>query len=87
MATVHVPPLMRDLTRGQARVIVPERTLGQVINALEKEYPGIKERLCVEGQLKSKITASVDGRIAQLGMEQPVGEHSEIRFLLVLAGG
>ncbi len=87
MATVHIPSLMRDLTHGQAQVAAPGRTVRQVIDALEELYPGTKGRLCVAGRLKAEVMVSVDGRAARLGLAQPVGEQSEIRFLPVVSGG
>ncbi len=87
MATVHIPSLMRDLTAGQAAVVVPGRTVRQVIDALDQAYPGIKARLCQGDQLDPTIAASIDGRLARLGLLQPVREQSEVRFLSVAGGG
>ena len=87
MAIVQIPSLMRDLTAGQVQVTLPGRTLRQVLDALEEAYPGIRDRLCEAGQLKPEVMVSVDGRVARLGLAQPVGEQSEVRFLSVVSGG
>ena len=87
MSTVWIPSLMRDLTGGQARVSVPGKTVGDVIAALDAVCPGIKDRLCKGDRLDPAITVSVDGRVTQLGLLEPVGEQSEVIFLPAVAGG
>ncbi len=87
MAVVHIPSLMRDLTGGQAEVSAPGRTVGQVIESLEAQYPGVRERLCEGGRISPQLSVSVDGRLARLGLAQPVRETSEILFLPLVGGG
>jgi molybdopterin converting factor small subunit len=87
MATVWVPSLMRDLTGGRETVEVAGATLGEAIAALEGAYPGVAERLCQGERIVPSITAHVDGRIALLGLLEPIGEQSEIQFLPTVAGG
>ena len=87
MATVLIPSLLRPLTAGQARVSAPGKSVGQIIEALEAVYPGLKDRLCQGDQLKPAIAVSVDGRLTRLGLLAPVQDESEIHFLLAIAGG
>ncbi len=87
MPTVWIPPLIRDLTGGQAQVRVPGKTVRDVIAALDAVYPGIKDRLCKGKRLDPAIVVSVDGRITQLGLLEPVGEQSEVNFLPAVHGG
>ena len=87
MAQVWIPALMRDLTGGRQMVEVSGQTVGAVIEALEHAYPGIEARLCEGGRIRPVIAAYVDGRVAQLGLREPVTLNSEIQFLPVLSGG
>ena len=87
MAVVWIPSLMRDLTGGRTQVSAPGRTVGQVIAALDEVHPGIKDRLCEGNRLDPAVTVSVDGRIARLGLLEPVEAQSEILFLPAVAGG
>lgn len=87
MAVVWVPSLLRDLTAGQAQVRLPGRTVGEVIEALERAHPGVRERLCEGEQLSPLLAVSVDGRRGSLGLLEPVGEESEIHFLPAVSGG
>jgi sulfur-carrier protein len=87
MATVVVPYLMRDLTGGQVTVEAPGRTVRAVIDALNERYPGVRARLCDGDALAAVLTVAVDGKLSRLGLMQPVGEASEIRFLPAIEGG
>lgn len=87
MARLHIPPLMRDLTDGQAQVEVPGRTVGEVIAALDAAYPGARARLCEGDALLPTLALWVDGRTARRGLAQPVQATSEIRFLPHIEGG
>lgn len=87
MATVWIPSLMRDLTAGKAEVVVQGRTLEAVIDALERAHPGVKGRLLRGKTLDPAISAFVDGRVALLGLHEPVAEQSEVQFIPAIAGG
>jgi molybdopterin synthase sulfur carrier subunit len=87
MATVWIPSLLRDLTHGQETAGVQGANVGEVIDALEHLYPGIRERLCDGDQLHPGIAVAVDTQIGRLGLMQPVGEQSEIHFLPAVSGG
>jgi molybdopterin synthase sulfur carrier subunit len=87
MATVWIPSLMRDLTAGRAEVVVEGRTLGAVIDALEQAHPGVKERLLQGDRLDPALHAIVDGRIALLGLREPVAQDGEVRIIPAIAGG
>lgn len=87
MATVFVPALMRKLTDDKATLEVPGVTVREVINNLETEYPGIKDRLVDKFKIKSSISVAVDGEISPMGILAKVGEQSEVHFLPAIGGG
>jgi sulfur-carrier protein len=87
MATLHIPPLLRDLVGGQERASVPGGTVAEALDALEAAYPGIKARLLEEEHLMPGMLVTVDGKRARRGLGEPVGEQSQVRFLLAVAGG
>ncbi|MFN2130985.1 MAG: MoaD/ThiS family protein [Anaerolineae bacterium] len=86
MARVWIPSLMRDLTGGRDVIAVEGKTVGALIDALERRYPGVRSRLCREGKLDPGLSAHVDGRTAR-GLHEPVTEESEVQFLPAIAGG
>jgi molybdopterin converting factor small subunit len=87
MAVVWVPSLLRDLTGGQETLAVAGTTVRQVLDDLERQFPGIKSRLCEGEALRSGVAVAVDGQVARLGLLQPVGPNSEVHFLPAIAGG
>ena len=87
MATVFIPSLMRKITDGRGKVEVPGSTVRQIVDNLDKDYPGMKERLVDENRIKGSISVAVDGEIVTLGMLERVGEDSEVHFLPAIGGG
>lgn len=87
MATVFIPPLLRDVTGGEARVQVTGATLRQVINSLEEQHPGVKARLMDGDRINPALGVVVDGVNARMGLITPVKAESEIHFLPAISGG
>ena len=63
MATVFIPSLMQNLTGGQSRVEVEGSTVRQIVESLEKAYPGMKERLVDKHKIKPNISVAIDGEV------------------------
>lgn len=89
MAIVFVPTPLRRLTDGQARVEVAGRNVREVLDNLELTYPGFKERLFEDGELKRFINLFVDGQEirTQAGLDTAVREDSEVSIIPAMAGG
>jgi sulfur-carrier protein len=87
MATVWIPPLMRDLTAGQQHVDVPGTKVRELIDALDRLHPGLAGRLTEDGELRRGITVTVDGVVSRQGLRTPVREDSEVHFLPPIGGG
>ena len=89
MAEVWIPPRMQSITGGQERVQVPGSTVRQLVNNLEKEFPGIKEVLYDEEEddIMPGLAVIVDGEASQLGLLEKVSESSEVHFLPAIGGG
>jgi molybdopterin synthase sulfur carrier subunit len=87
MATVYIPSLMQKLSDGKSKVEIEGASVRQIVNNLEAQYPGFKERLVDDGRIKGNISVAVDGEITPLGMLEKVAENSEVHFLPALGGG
>ena len=90
MATVRIPTPLRKLTSGQETVNVPAHTIGELINALESQHPGLRERLLDEkGQVRRFVNIFVgeeDIRFLQK-LDTPLGEKAEVSIVPAIAGG
>ncbi len=87
MAIVFIPAPHRDLTGGLAEIAVVGSTIGEVIDALELRFAGIKSRLCRGDGLAPGLQVSIDGVMTRRGLRAPVRPDSEVHFLPVIGGG
>lgn len=92
--TVRIPTPLRKLTKEQDTVTVdpPEAdgTLAQLIDALEQQYPGLKERLCDEtGELRRFVNVYVNGDDVRFlsGLQTAVEAGAEVSIVPAVAGG
>jgi molybdopterin synthase sulfur carrier subunit len=87
---VRIPTPLRQLTGGQRVVEVEGRTLAEVIDALERRFPGIKERLIDgDGRLHRFVNVFVNEQDARLldGLETVLPEVAEVSIIPAMAGG
>ena len=87
MATVYIPALMQSLTDGVSKVEVSGSSVRQIIDNLDRSYPGMKQRLMEDYSIRSGISVVVDGEVSPLGVLEKVGEDSEVHFLPAIGGG
>jgi sulfur-carrier protein len=87
LPVVGIPSLLRSLTGGEKSVSVQGETVRQVIENLEKRYPGLQERLCDGEQLRPGIAVIVDGHTSTLKLRERVQASSEIHFVISISGG
>jgi sulfur-carrier protein len=87
---VRIPTPLRRLTGGQGEVTAEGRTVQEVLEALERQFPGVKERLYDEtGQLRRFVNIYVndeDIRFAQ-GVETGLKKGDELSIVPAIAGG
>ncbi|WP_425615734.1 MoaD/ThiS family protein [Anatilimnocola sp. NA78] len=87
MPTVFIPAQLRGLTNGQAQVEVAAETVAEAIKRLEEQFPGIRERLCLAGELLPGLQVSIDHRFTRQGLSAALQPNSEVHFLPVIGGG
>jgi hypothetical protein len=61
MAVVFIPTMLQPLTGGVSQVRVVGRTIRTIINHLEERFPGIKDRLLQEDDLRPDVAIAIDG--------------------------
>ena len=87
MAEVWIPTQMQFFTGQKRHVEIPGETIAQIIDNLDKKYPGLKTHLTYNAEIMPGLAVIVNGEDTHLGMLQPVQDNSEIHFLPSLAGG
>ena len=88
--TVRIPSPLQKLTKNQDEVKAEGANIKEVIDDLEKNYPGIKTRLCDEtGNVRKFINIYVneeDVRFLQRD-NTPVKSGDEVSIVPAIAGG
>ncbi|HET7854402.1 MAG TPA: molybdopterin-synthase adenylyltransferase MoeB [Candidatus Methylomirabilis sp.] len=87
---VYIPTPFRALTRNQATVEAEGKTIVRLVEALESEYPGIRERVLDErGEIHRHINIYVnDIAVEDLGGKEAVlADGDEIALIPAIAGG
>jgi sulfur-carrier protein len=87
LPVVGIPSLLRELTNGQRSLQVEGDTVRDVIDNLDRLYPGIKDRLCDRDRLRPSIAVVVDGHPSTLKLRHRVDESSEVHFVISISGG
>jgi molybdopterin converting factor small subunit len=87
MADLHLPttlpPLFVGLTR---RVEIDAATVGEAIERLEEQWPGLRDRLCEPGPvLRRHINVYVDRERA--GLDTPLEARSRVDVIAAISGG
>jgi molybdopterin synthase sulfur carrier subunit len=89
-AKVRIPAPLRKITKDQAVVEAEGATIEELIAALEKTYPGLRERLCDEtGAIRRFINVFVNGEDIRFkqGAKTSVAAGAEVSIVPAIAGG
>lgn len=86
---VRIPTILRTYTGGEKSVDAAGGTLGAVIDDLEGNHPGIKERLIDSGDLRRFINIYVNDEDVRFigGLEAELKDGDQIVVLPAVAGG
>ena len=71
MPAVFIPTMLQPLSGGVKQVEIEARNVRQIVDELERLYPGMKDRLVEDGRLRPNVSVAVDGEVARHG---PPGE-------------
>jgi len=89
--SIRIPTPLRKLTNEQDVIVANESgTLGQLIDALERDFPGLKERLCDErGELRRFVNVYVNGEDVRFmaGLQTAIASGAEVSIVPAVAGG
>ena len=88
--TVRIPTPLRRMTGGADKVELDVADLSQMIDTLESDYPGFKERLLdEEGELRYFVNIYVNGEDIRFdqGLRTSIKSGDEISIVPAVAGG
>jgi len=88
--TVRIPTALRRVTQGQGEVQVEAKTIGELIEVLEREFPGIKERLVEDnGEIRKFVNFFVNDEDIRFlkGKETELKDGDIVAIIPAIAGG
>ena len=87
---VRIPTPLRPHTGGVGEVNAEGKDVGEVVDDLERQFPGLRDRLCDEtGDFRKFINVYVnqeDVRFLQ-GLESALKDGDEVSIVPAIAGG
>jgi molybdopterin synthase sulfur carrier subunit len=88
--SVRIPTPLRKVSGGASEVKVDAATVREMIEDLERQYPGMRERLCDDtGAVRRFVNVFVgdeDIRFMQ-GVETRLEEGTQVSIIPAVAGG
>ncbi|CAG1066207.1 Sulfur carrier protein CysO [uncultured bacterium] len=87
---VRIPTPLRKLTNGSDEVSATGRNVGEIIEDLEKAYPGLKERICEgDGKLRRFVNIYLNDEDIRFknNLETELKENDELSIIPAIAGG
>ncbi|MHB8375589.1 MAG: ubiquitin-like small modifier protein 1 [Dehalococcoidia bacterium] len=90
MANIRIPMPLRKLTNDADIVRMDAPTLADAVDGLERQYPGIKERICDEsGEIRRFVNIYVNGEDVRFldGLRTQLADGAEVSIVPAVAGG
>jgi sulfur-carrier protein len=86
---VRIPTILRTYTDGEKSVSGEGASLGALIDDLESNHPGIKERLLDDGDLRRFVNVYVNDEDVRFigGLEAELNDGDQVVVLPAVAGG
>ncbi len=87
---VRIPTPLRKLTNGSDEVTADGGTVKELIDDLEKNYPGLKERICEsDGRLRRFVNLYLNDEDIRFkkNMDTELKDSDEISIIPAIAGG
>lgn len=90
MAKIRIPAPLRKLTGDQRTVSADGGTLVELVEDLERRFPGIKARIVDgDGNVHSFVNIFVDDEDVRFlqGLQTPLKQDAEVAIIPAMAGG
>ena len=90
MANVRIPTPLRKLTNDLEVVSAADTNVGEVLDNLDKAFPGLRERICDEqGNVRRFVNIFVNDEDIRFLEDRatPVKDTDEVSIVPAIAGG
>jgi len=86
---VRIPTILRTYTAGEKAVTAEGGSLSALIDDLESNHAGIKERLIEGGELRRFVNVYINDEDVRFigGLEAPLSDGDQVVVLPAVAGG
>ena len=86
---VRIPTILRTYTDGEKAVSAEGASLSALIDDLEANHAGIKERLIEDGELRRFVNVYINDEDVRFigGLEAPLNDGDQVVVLPAVAGG
>jgi molybdopterin synthase sulfur carrier subunit len=87
---VRIPTPLRKLTKEQAEVDAAGSTIRDIVDDLEKQFPGFKERMCDDkGELRRFVNVYVGEEDIRFmdGLDTAIPDGESVSIIPAVAGG
>lgn len=87
MPTLFIPAPLRDLTAGRTQITLPGESFGELLDHLDRQFPGVKARLIQGDGLIPGFQVSVNDVLTKQGLRTKLEPTSEVHVLPAIGGG
>jgi molybdopterin synthase sulfur carrier subunit len=90
MVTVRIPTPLRTLTGGKSEVEAPASDIQSLIESLNGQFPGLKDRVCDDkGEIRRFVNIYLNEEDIRFlkGKHTPVKNGDEVSIVPAIAGG
>jgi molybdopterin synthase sulfur carrier subunit len=87
---VRVPVQLRALTNGEEVVSASGNSVLEIIEDIERKYPGVKDRICEpDGRVRRFVNIFVNEEDIRFleNLQTPISDKDEVSIIPAIAGG
>ncbi len=87
---VRIPTPLRKITNGADEVTADGKNVKELINDLERNYPGLRERICEpDGKLRRFVNLYLNDEDIRFknNMDTELKDNDELSIIPAIAGG
>jgi sulfur-carrier protein len=87
---VRIPVQLRALTNGEEVVSASGKSVLELIEDIDKKFPGIKERICeADGKVRRFVNIFVNEEDIRFleDLQTPISDKDEVSIIPAIAGG